>query len=144
MGEEIVTGSFTLDRDTMLAFSRMYDPQPLHVDEGYARAGPFGELIASGAQSISISLKLFVQMGYLDGVCLAGPGMDEVRFLRPVRAGDTLQCHIRVAEARISRSNPTRGVLRLNYALRNQQGEDVLTHTSTTMVQARPRHKTGT
>lgn len=143
VGEEIVTDTFTLDHDVMVAFSRMYDPQPLHVDEAYARQGPFGELIASGAQSISISLKLFVQMGYLDGVCLAGPGMDDVRFLRPVRAGDVLHCSLQVVEARHSRSDPSRGVLRLAYTLRNQRNENVLSHTSTTIVLARPHAETG-
>ena len=140
IGDEFFTGSFTLDEDTLLSFSKEYDPQPLHTDPNYARLGPFGGLIASGIQTIAISIKLFVEMGFFHGTCLAGPAIDEIRFTQPVRVGDTIRCKVTILEARPSKKSSSRGVLRTYYEVFNQSDLEVLSHKTTTIIQSR-HHK---
>ena len=140
IGDEFFTGSFTLDEDSLLSFSKEYDPQPLHTDPNYARLGPFGGLIASGIQTIAISIKLFVEMGFFHGTCLAGPAIDEIRFTQPVRVGDTIRCKVTILEARPSKKSPSRGVLRTYYEVFNQSDLEVLSHKTTTIIQSR-HHK---
>jgi acyl dehydratase len=138
-GEIIITQPFTLGRKELLDFARAYDPQPMHIDEAYAaKDGPFNDVIASGFQTVAIAFKLFAENGYFEGnVALGGPGMDEVRWLAPVFAEDTLTNHVTVLEARRSRSKPDRGILRLAHDLHNQHGVSVVTCTTASMIRCR-------
>lgn len=137
-GEVIVSRSYKLSKREIMAYAEAYDPQPLHTDEIYARQGPFGDVIASGFQTISLAFRLFVETGYLgDGVSMGGPGMDEVRWLVPVYADDVLTNHVTVLEARRSKSKPDRGILRLGHDLRNQKEESCTTGSTLTIVRAR-------
>ena len=137
LGEVFHTGHYVVEEEALLQFSNAYDPQPLHTDADFAKQGPFGELIASGIQTIAISIRLFVEMGMFNGTCLAGPSMDDVRFKRPVYIGDSLSCTVTVLEARLSSKDPSRGVLRTRYNMFNQHGLEVLSHEITTMVKSR-------
>lgn len=138
-GEVIVCGPFTLGRAELLDFARMYDPQPMHVDEAFATTdGPFHDVIASGFQTVSICFKLFVENGFFEGdVALGGPGMDDIRWLAPVFAEDVLTNHVTIVEARRSRSKPDRGILRLGHDLRNQSGVTVVTCITASMIRCR-------
>lgn len=138
-GEVIVSAPFTLGRDELLAFARSYDPQPMHIDEPYATTqGPFRDVIASGFQTVAIAFKLFAENGFFEGdVALGGPGMDDVRWLKPVFAGDTLTNHATIVEARRSRSKPDRGILRVAHDLRNQAGDSVVTCITVSMIRCR-------
>lgn len=139
-GEVIVSRAYTLSRREILAFARAYDPQPMHIDEVFARTdGPFEDIIASGFQTLALAFKLFAEAGYFEGdVALGGPGTDEVRWLAPVYPGDVLTNHVTVAEARRSKSRPDRGILRLAHEVRNQRGVTVMTCLTASMIKARP------
>lgn len=137
VGEVIVAPSVTFGEEYIVEFAKEYDPQGIHIDKDYAESGPFKGLIASGFQTLSASFASFLRMGYFKEVSLAGPGMDEIRWVKPVRPEDTLTPHITVAEARKSKTKPDRGILTLAYDVRNQHGETVLTFSSMTMIKAR-------
>ncbi|MBO6838716.1 MAG: MaoC family dehydratase [Alphaproteobacteria bacterium] len=137
VGEVIVAPPVRFDEDYIVDFAKEYDPQGIHIDKDYAESGPFGGLIASGFQTVAASFASFLRMGLFVDVSLAGPGMDEIRWVRPVRPGDSLTPHVTVAEARRSRSKPDRGILHLSWDVRNQDGDTVLTMSSMTMIKAR-------
>lgn len=138
IGEVIVAPPVHFGEEFVVEFAKVYDPQAIHIDKDYAtHSGPFGGLIASGFQTVAASFSSFIQMGYYEDVSLAGPGMDEIRWLLPVRVGDSLTPYVTVTEARKSRSKPDRGILHLSWDVRNQHGETALTFTSMTMVKSR-------
>ena len=137
-GEVIISKPYKLSKHEIMTYAESYDPQPIHIDESYASRGPFGGVIASGFQTISLAFRLFVETGYFnDGVSMGGPGMDEVRWLVPVYPDDELTNHVTVLEARRSKSKPDRGILRLGHELRNQKGEICTTGSTVTIVKAR-------
>lgn len=138
VGEAFVTRSHELTEDEVVSFAQSYDPQPIHTDKEYAETGPFGGLIASGFQTVALAFTLWVELGHLKDVSLGGPGMDEVRWLKPVYAGDRVTAHITILEARVSKSKPDRGLVVLGFELTNQKDEIVLTWRSLTMVKSRP------
>jgi len=137
VGEVIKCPPVPFGEDYIVDFAKEYDPQAIHTDKAYAEAGPFGGLIASGFQTVAASFASFLRQGYFEDVSLAGPGMDEIRWTKPVRPGDSLTPIVTVTEARKSRSKPDRGVLQLSWDVRNQDGDTVLTMSSMTMIKAR-------
>lgn len=138
VGETFTTRAGTLDEATIIAFAKDYDPQPIHTDPVYAaEQGPFGRVIASGFQTLAFSFRLYLEFGHFEGTGLAGPGMDAVRWLKPVFAGDALTSRMTVLEARPSQSKPDRGFLRLGIEVTNQDGDMVATYQSMTMLKRR-------
>lgn len=104
-------GSVVVDEAEVIAFAERYDPQFFHTDPAAAKNSMFGGLIASGWHTASMMMRLLVEH-YLSSVAsLASPGVDELRWLAPVRPGDTLRVQATVKDARVSKSNPTRGVV---------------------------------
>jgi acyl dehydratase len=119
-------GSVTLSEDEIVAFGRRYDPQPFHTDLEAARRTQFGGLIASGWQTAGLMMRLVVDH-YLSHVAsLASPGIDELRWTKPVRPGDTLSVRATVLETRPSTSKPDRGLVRTLFQVLNQHGEVVM------------------
>ena len=118
-------GSFTMTEDDIVAFAQRYDPQAMHVDRTLAAAGPFGGIIASGWHTIGLSMRLMVE-NFLPHNGLAAPGIDELRWPRPVRPGDTLTVRITITDARRSRSKPDRGVVHGLMQAVNQNNEVVM------------------
>jgi len=119
-GEVLVTA------EEIVEFARQYDPQTMHVDAVVAGSGRFGGLIASGWHTGSLAMRLFVEH-YLSKVAtLPSPGIDELRWVRPVRPGDTLRMRVTVVEARRSNSKPDRGIVRSLVEVLNQNGEVVM------------------
>jgi acyl dehydratase len=119
-------GSVTLTEDEILDFARRFDPQYIHTDARAAADGPFGGLIASGWHTAGIMMRLFVQH-YLSHVAsMASPGVDELRWMRPVRPGDSLSIRVSVLESNRSRSKPDRGMVRSFIEVLNQHGEVVM------------------
>ena len=111
-------------------FARHYDPQLIHTDTAWSRSGPFGGLIASGVHTIAVCMRLYVEH-YLSHVAsLASPGLDEIRWPRPVRPGDRLHIRVTVAEARMSRSKPDRGLVHSTVLALNQDDHVVLSFTA--------------
>jgi len=125
-GQQFTTPGVTLTEAEIIDFAWRYDPQAFHLDANAAAASPYGGLIASGFQSLAICFRLFIQSGILAESSLGSPGIDELRWLAPVRPGDTLHCEVEVLEVRPSSSKPERGIARLRYTAVNQHPEVVL------------------
>jgi acyl dehydratase len=125
IGATYICGTFTMTEDEIIQFATQYDPQMMHIDRDLAAQGPFGEVIASGWHTIAKTMRLVVE-NFLPHNGLAAPGVDEVRWLRPVRPGDTLTLHATIQDARRSRGKPDRGLLHILLELLNQHGEVVL------------------
>jgi acyl dehydratase len=116
-------GTFTIDEAELIEFAKVYDPQPFHTDPVAAEDGPFGGLIASGWQTIAKSMRLLVEHFVSPESGLGAAGVDEVRWPRPVRPGDTLHVRATVLEARRSNSKPDRGIVRSITEVTNQDGD---------------------
>lgn len=137
-GDTFEFGRHTFTREEIVAFARQYDPQPFHVDEEAARRSIYGGLIASGWQTVGVTFRLAVE-GLIGRVASMGsPGVDEIRWLRPVRPGDTITARAEVLEVRPSASKPDRGVIRIRYEALNQRGETVLTMVGLGLFARRP------
>ncbi len=125
-GQRFTSPGLTLTEAEIIDFAWRYDPQAFHLDANAAAGSPYGGLIASGFQSLAICFRLFIQSGVLAESSMGSPGIDELRWLAPVRPGDTLHSEIEVLEVRPSSSKPDRGIARLKYHALNQRGETVL------------------
>jgi acyl dehydratase len=118
-------GDIKVSEPEILEFATKYDPQPFHVDPAAAVNGPFGGLIASGWHTASLMMRLLAE-NYLSPVSgLGSPGIDELRWLKPVRPGDELRVRVKVLEVRLSKSKPDRGLLRSFIEVFNQDDEAV-------------------
>ncbi len=137
-GQHFTTPGLTLTEAEIIDFAWRYDPQSFHLDANAAADSPYGGLIASGFHSLSICFRLFIQSGILAGSSMGSPGIDELRWLAPVRPGDTLHGEIEVLEVRPSSSKPDRGIARLKYQAANQRGEVVLSFIVNHLLRRRP------
>lgn len=124
-GRRFVSGTRTLDAAAMKAFARDYDPQPFHLDEAAAQATFFGGLAASGWYTGAVTMRLIVDSDFRPAGGVIGAGIDEFRWPKPVRPGDTLQVHSEVLETRPSKSRPDIGIVRVRHTTVNQRGEPV-------------------
>ena len=119
-------GSAAVDEAEVIEFARRFDPQPFHIDAEAAAQGSFGGLIASGWHTGSLMMRLLVEH-YLSPVAsLGSPGLDELRWLAPVRPGDTLSVRVTILETRRSQSKPDRGLVRALMEVLNQRREVVM------------------
>lgn len=136
LGATYVLGSFTVTEAEIISFASQYDPQAMHTDPRLAAEGPFGEVIASGWHTVSRSMRLLVE-NFLPFNGLAAPGIDELRWPRPVRPGDTLTLQATIQDARRSRSKPDRGLIQTLLELLNQNGEVVMSMKPMNLVRTR-------
>jgi acyl dehydratase len=132
------TGSYKVTEDEIVAFARAYDPQPIHTDKAFAEKGLFGGLIASGWQSCGIAMRLLVDHVIKDVAVVASPGVDEIRWLLPVRPGDVLHLKWTIVDIRHSTTKPDRGIVRAQSDLINQKDETVMNLVGMTIVLTRP------
>jgi acyl dehydratase len=137
-GQHFETGGITFTEAEIIDFALRYDPQSFHLDATAAAQSPYGGLIASGFHSLALCFRLFIQSGVLAESSLGSPGIDELRWLAPVRPGDTLKSVIEVLEVRPSSSKPDRGIARLRYESVNQRGEPVLRFVVNHLLRRRP------
>lgn len=126
-GERKNIGSVVVEKDDVIEFASRYDPQPFHVDEEAAKRSIYGGLIASGWHTCAIVMRLMCDSYMLEAASLGSPGMENVRWLRPVRPGDTLTAYRTIEETRVSASRPDRGIVKTIWEVENQKGELVLT-----------------
>ncbi len=120
-------GHRTLEREDMVRFAREFDPQPFHVDEEAAKASLFGGLAASGWHTCALVMRMMCDDYLLDSSSLGSPGIDNLRWLKPVRVGDTLRVRMEVLEARPMNSRPEVGLVRSRWTVLNQRDDPVLT-----------------
>ena len=137
-GQIFRTRGMSMDESEIMDFARKYDPQPIHTDREAAAEGPFEGLIASGWHTGSMVFRLWVDLGFMEKSSLGGPGIENLRWLVPVRPGDTLHTEVEIIEARPSKSKPDRGILRYITRGINQRGETVITMDSASFLKRRP------
>jgi len=127
-------GPHRVPRAEMIEFAAEFDPQPFHLDEEAARATMFGGLAASGWYSCSVLMRMMADAFVLDAASMGAPGVEEVKWLAPIRPDDELHMRASVMEARASRSRPDMGFARIRYELFNGAGELVMTLVSSLMI----------
>jgi acyl dehydratase len=137
IGSVLETASVTVTEAEIVEFAKRYDPQPFHIDKAAAEKSIYGGLIASGWHTASLAMRLMVDArGQSAG--LGSPGIDELRWIKPVRPGDTLRVRWALVEARRSQSKPDRGLTRSKCEMTNQDGEVVMTYVGMGFVRCRP------
>lgn len=130
--------TITVTEEDLLAFAKIYDPQSFHVDPVAAEEGPFNGLIASGWHTTALMMQLLARH-YLSTVAsLGSPGVDELRWLQPVRPGDSLRFRTEVLDTRRSKSDPSRGVVRAKVELIKQGDVPVLALIVVNFLSVRP------
>jgi acyl dehydratase len=128
-GQSVVSRPYVMTKDEIVEFARKYDPQPFHVDEEAARHTFYGELIASGWHTCAVAMRLICELYVADSVSMGSPGVEQVRWLKPVRPGDALRLRWTVLETRPSRSRPEMGAVQSQWEVLNQQDDLVMTMT---------------
>jgi acyl dehydratase len=139
VGERSEMGSHTFGEAEIVAFARQFDPQPFHLDAQAARGTPFGGLIASGWHTCAVGMRLMVDQYIGRTLSLGSPGIEDIRWLRPVRAGDTLTYSRTVTESRASTTRAGVGLVKHRWKAVNQSGETVLTMEGWGMYGRKPR-----
>jgi acyl dehydratase len=138
VGEKASFGSYAVTREEVLEFARKYDPQPFHLSDEAAAQTHFGRLSASGWHSCAMAMAMLVaQFKTVGHAGLGSPGIDELRFLKPVYPGDTLRLETEVLEKRRSQSKPEMGSYRSKVELLNQDGVVVLRFVAIDLIRAR-------
>jgi acyl dehydratase len=126
VGERWVSPPFTVSEEDIIAFGERYDPQPFHTDPQAARGGPFGGLVASGWQLAALAMRVCVEAKSYGDTPVVGVGVDELRWLAPVRPGDQLTVVRELVEIIELPDKPRRGTVRGRVDLLNQRGELVM------------------
>jgi len=138
-GDRIEMGRHTFGEEEIIAFARQFDPQPFHTDPQAAKQSFFGGLIASGWHTCSVGMRLTVDSHVSKTKSLGSPGLDNIRWLKPVRAGDTITYARVVLESRPSASRPDAGLVKSRWEAVNQAGELVMTMEGWGMFGRRPK-----
>jgi acyl dehydratase len=131
-------GALAVTREEVLAFARAYDPQPFHIDDAAAEASLFGRLAASGWHTCAMTMRMLCDGYLLESSSLGSPGIENLRWLKPVFPGDTLGIRLTVLEARIMASRPQVGLVKSNTEVLNQHGAVVLAMQGWGMFGRRP------
>ena len=127
VGTTIEIGKHTFTREEIVEFAQKFDPQPFHLDEAAAAESPFRGLVASGWHTCSVMMGMLVRNVLGDSTSMGSPGIDEIRWLKPVRVGDTITMMNVVVDKRVSESKPDRGIVSTRWEGINQHGETVIT-----------------
>jgi acyl dehydratase len=137
-GSVQIFGSITVNEAEVLEFARRFDPQPMHVDPEAAARGVFTGLIASGWHTAGIMMRLFADNFLSNESSIVSPGVDELRWIQPVRPGDILRIRVTVLEAKRSQSKPDRGMVRTLIEVLNQNDIVVMTVKPMNLMRCRP------
>lgn len=138
VGRKFESRGATMTEPQILDFALAWDPQPFHIDLEASNEGPYGGLISSGFHTMCLAFRLIHATGYLDVGSMGSPGIDELRWMRPVRPGDTLRVVGEVLTQKPSSSKPDRGVANVKYTTFNQNDEEVMTFTTIHLLRKRP------
>lgn len=135
VGDESRFGSYEVTREEVIAFASAYDPQPFHLDDEIAKQSVFGALCASGWHTCAMTMRMIVDNLMAEGVAgMGSPGVDQIRWKKPVFPGDILSVTSTVLEARPSASRPNLGLVKMEQRISNQAGETVMTLVSNVML----------
>jgi acyl dehydratase len=138
VGQTFESGTATVEPERLKAFAAEFDPQPFHLDEEAAGASLFGGLVASGWHTAALTMRLLVESDLKIVGGLIGVGVEELRWPRPVRPGDTLRVESEVLDVRPSKSQPDRGIVKVRNTTRNQEDQPVLVQVANLIVPKRP------
>ena len=127
VGQTIEIGSRTVTEEEIIVFAKQFDPQPFHVDKDAAAQSIFGGIIASGWHTCGLIMRLMVDQFLADSTSMGSPGVDEIRWITPLRPGDTLHVTNTVQDVKPSKSKADRGVVWTEWRAVNQHGEVVAT-----------------
>jgi acyl dehydratase len=137
VGDVVEHGSKTVTKEEILEFAEQFDPQPFHLDEEAAENSVFGGLAASGWHTASICMRLLVDGVLSEQASQGAAGVDELRWKRPVRPGDTLSIEVEVLSKEPHPRDPTRGRMRTELRGYNQDGEEVISWIGLGMIERR-------
>jgi acyl dehydratase len=138
VGHVMDFGGMPVSREAVLEFARQFDPQPFHLDDEAASASLFGGLCASGWHTCALAMRMMCDAYLLESASLGSPGIDALRWLKPVFPGDTLRMRLEILEARPMASKPQVGLVRSRWTMFNQHGDTVLTMEGWGMFRRRP------
>jgi acyl dehydratase len=142
VGDETVFGDYDVTREEILEFARKYDPQPFHLSDEAAAKTHFGRLAASGWHTTAMTMAVIVRhISKEEQAGLGSPGVDDLRWLKPVHPGDRLTVRGKVVDKTPSRSKPEIGTIRTQTTVSNQDGVDVMRFASIVMMLRRPNAK---
>ncbi|GAB5099671.1 MaoC family dehydratase [Caballeronia sp. LP006] len=127
VGDAVTLSAHTFTRDEIIEFAKRYDPQPFHLSEEAGKASHFGGLVASGWNTCSAMMGILVRDMLADSTSMGSPGLDNIRWIKPVRVDDSVRLTVRVLDKRVSKSKPDRGIVATRWEAHNQDGELVLT-----------------
>lgn len=139
-GQVYHLGRQTLSEEEIISFATRYDPQPFHIDPEAASQSIYGGVIASGWQTACVFTRLFVDGLLNRSAAMGSPGLDELRWLKPVRPGETLTASVEVLDVRDSRSKPDRGLVKLRCIVADTSDDEVMTFVANVLFQ---KHETG-
>jgi acyl dehydratase len=137
-GHTVDIGTFSLSAEQIMDFARRYDPQPMHVDPEAARASIYGGLIASGWHTAASYMRLLVDSVIGQSASMGSPGIDSLRWLKPVRPDDALRARFTVLESRLSNTRPDWGIVRSRAEVLNQGDEIVMSLEAVNFFARRP------
>ena len=138
-GAVFTAGAMPVGETDIIEFARKYDPQAMHTDPEAATRGRFGGLIASGWHTGALMMRMFADNFLSPESSIASPGLDELRWLKPVRPGDMLSLRVTILEARRSASRPEQGMVRSLVEVLNQKGEPVMSLKPISFIRCRPK-----
>jgi acyl dehydratase len=131
-------GPVVIEEAEILDFGRRYDPQPFHTDPAIGADSPFGGLTASGWHTCAIMTRMLVEGLVSRLASLGSPGMEQIRWVTPVRPGDALRCRLEITSSRRSRSRPDRGIISMAITMLNQNNDVVMTCSGAGLFRVRP------
>ena len=138
VGQVYETSAITLEQDDIVQFGKQYANLPYHTDPEAARKTTFAGLVAPGYQTAALTFELFVDLGLFRASGMGSPGIDKLRWLKPVRPGDALHVSAEVIEVSPAQSTSGRNAVRFRYDTINQDGDKVMTVTSLHFLKRRP------
>jgi acyl dehydratase len=137
VGDSFTSPGMTVTESLIIDFAMRYDPQPFHINVEAGEKSIFGGLVASGIHTVALTFRLLLMTGMLDNN-LGSPGFDEMRWLKPVRPGDTLCATAEVLDTRPSQKHSDRGTVRFRYTAQNQDSEEVFSVIGIQIIRRRP------
>ncbi|WP_066811002.1 MaoC family dehydratase [Sphingomonas asaccharolytica] len=140
VGTKASFGRYEVTREEVVEFATKYDPQPFHLSDEAAAQTYFGRLSASGWHTAAMAMRMAVEnMRGQRSASLGSPGIDELRWLKPVYPGDTLRCETELLDKRVSQSRPEMGITKGRTTVFNQRDEAVMTFVANGLIRTRPR-----